>query len=568
MVSTCNSEFEDDEVIRNCLETPGNDNFATIPVVDNHGINFRNIFCARCNFRDVGDVIPWTLNYTCDLFGITFDIDEITVVELFEFLPNQCKIRYDPPQQSNTIAPELSQKSCLNLNAFDETHCYESHPAYSYCANYTAYMVASTNSIDGYRFFKNPHCYLCYLNLASFNDSSFPRSPMVCDDSLFPGYGLTFPLDALVSTGRNVLGGMLLSVPFSVLFDFGTASRVRIQTDGYVIEDSIIECPEGKVHDAFQDTCRTLTCPDGMIIANNECVHRSDRSGHRHRASSCLSNENITLTLTVTSLKSDFVNLKPCNLFIEEIFGMTGSDSFHTWYEDIDIVITTLPLDSKLVTEMVDRIDYYLTINSSNENLHHCNVLQMILTFGCNDISNISACEEGSTIENFSNLDEIVNLIELATQIFPDVAYHLKYARRHDTDYLFNKSVVASSCNINPGRLVCPLESFNKSLFRFSDSGDGFLEHIPTGRQFGPDEFIIEPFGYIQICSNSSTSIINLLRETTVFRYTHTVLSFIGTICSLVGCFMSLLTICLFKELRNRASPLVGNFIVALHLQV
>ena len=558
MVSTCHPSFDDEGVIRMCLEVNENDSLTSLPVLDYNGVNFRNIFCALCNHRNIHDLTPWIVDYECQAFPPKPDLPANEVLVFFTWT---CFTAYRSP-----VPDDILHRRCLKLDAIDESQCHPSHPTYSYCMSYVAHVVADIDS--QMTFFKNPHCLMCYLNLNTLNSTEY--EDMICDTEYFPGY-TQFDM-MLLLPGRPLTGRFL---PFSVLFDFGAMSRVRVNLDEYIeIIDQHFECRRGEVYDPYLDICRSLECPPGMKLADNQCEYSSSSN------ITCLhAHDNINFRIKVSFRNESSGNSTPFHALIPEVFGSLVSNLSHEWYIPKETssskytLISSALIDKERIQDVVKRLEY--TLNDYNEDFGQCNISEVVLFIECGSHGNSTICEDGWTPGSITtNSAQRMNLssdgIFNASSAFRS---HIQYNRNNDD--FFTKTIVQHFCKKRYEQLVCPLNSFNRSLFKTLNSSDGWLEFIPNGKLLGPHEYIIQASGEIHMCSRNTSNRARtfggnrnprIRQKRILFSLGQTVLSIIGAIFSLLGCFITLITICAFKSLQNRISPVLGNFIVSLVL--
>ena len=114
--------------------------------------------------------------------------------------------------------------------------------------------------------------------------------------------------------------------------------------------------------------------------------------------------------------------------------------------------------------------------------------------------------------------------------------------------------------------LSCPLVVLNISLFERLNS-TGNIRYIPTGHILKPTEYEITTGDQILVCNffNQSGVKIEIL---TFFEYSkaQSILSVIGSVLSVIAIILTLISYASFPILRNRASRLIVNLLIALFL--
>ena len=548
MIATCDSRFRGEKIEWDCVTDNRNDTYASIPVMDEDGFHFKNIYCALCNNRDIYDVIPWSITFHCSLYeSSSVELYLADVTQILHYTTTQCNPEYIPPYTVDAFDVEL-YRECLP-HTIDETQCHSSHPAFNLCASYIAQIQANVANSYEPSVFKNPHCLMCFLNLTSLNGTEY--ADMICELDAFPGYGWWAP-DLIPA---------LLTVPISVFFDFGRLSQVHIiDSFEYEINKKITECSIGQTYDPFQSKCLQLSCLPGMHLENNQCIYR-----YRSNVECNNTTDRLTMTTTITSPNEENIHRNGflClnsfyQLFSVEFEQNATNITINNNSEHL-IMTTVVPAESwKMVESTLDHHIGSLVVGHKES----CNVSEIQVDVTCiiDDMSDI--CSEGWYVKN-DTLTYNGSQINLASR---HAGMLLEYTRSKDG--FFEKNTFEKWCLNHPKTLTCPFISLEHSLFRNSSLNSSWIEYIPTGMLVSPDEYIIISPHEIQICSKHVFPKNHpiLKRNALVFTFEHRIVSFIGAILSLLGCSISFLTICLFKSLRNRVTPLLLNFIVALFI--
>ncbi|XP_072041608.1 uncharacterized protein [Amphiura filiformis] len=574
MVTTCKATFNDKEVVRRCLDIRQNDTYASTPVTDGQGFTFRNVYCALCNYRDTSDVTSWGADYSCD-FGNGPDTYSWNISQVVEHVKSQCEVKYTPPF-NQIIDGELSFRDCLNIrpsHLIDETRCQFSHPAYDECSDYTAYIQVSSSESE-VLFFKNPHCLMCFHNLTSLNGSTYQN--LICDNHNFPGYG-KWSMVSLYPEG----GTGFATIPLSILFDFRSSSEVQIMAGflQFVTHEGSFECSIGQAYDPFQRRCRQLICPPGMRLNGNECVYNS----HTNTTNvECDTSGQINATMLIESQHHDEFGMKntsSCSYSLEKILGeqhtlVKTQASRLIAANNSERIVSSVIVATEDIKMLEDNVDRHIAaLTSSTEENKRCNVSEIQLHFVCNSSAIADDCSGEWHIEDISSdgLDRHLTYdidhdfqVNLSSQ---NVLLQIKYTRTGEG--YFNKSILIKRCVMKArhASLECPLVSFPISFFRSSPTGDGWLEFIPTEDLFSPDKYIKPSADEIQICSDNTIGNHPVFKPSVVSHSSaQKNITLVGIILSLIGCSITFFTICFFRTLRNRVSPLLLNFIVAVFL--
>ncbi|XP_038051635.1 uncharacterized protein LOC119724595 [Patiria miniata] len=236
MVDRCPDDWRDGSM-RSLCDKPvdATDVIGSMPVYDEQGVDFKNIFCALCNGRSLNRLNRW------DVLGSDNGIESTVNTyypSLNQTLPTKGWVS-NPPENHTEIrkCPAHVIDTCL-----DEFRGTETERA---CRSYYAPIRADEKNIR----YRNPHCAMCNGKVLVPDNSCMDQ---VCRDKCEPEpwggcQSICSPYDDFFT--------------IEVLFDFTSSSSINGRS-----------CSEGQIYDPFLERCRVLTCAAGYRINGDECV--------------------------------------------------------------------------------------------------------------------------------------------------------------------------------------------------------------------------------------------------------------------------------------------------------
>ncbi|XP_038051634.1 uncharacterized protein LOC119724594 [Patiria miniata] len=236
MIDRCSDDWRD-EGIRALCEKPINatDVIGSLPVFDDQGVDFSNIFCALCNHRSLGKLSRW------DVFSSYNKISSTTntyYTSLNQTLPTKGWI-ITPPKNHTEIRKCPAHLIDTCLVDFRGTEMERA------CRAYYAPVRTDRENIR----YRNPHCAMCNGKELVPDDSCMDViCKMTCEPDPWGPCGI-------------VCGPYNEFFTIEVLFDFTSSSSINGMS-----------CLEGQIYDPFLERCRVLTCAAGYRINGDECV--------------------------------------------------------------------------------------------------------------------------------------------------------------------------------------------------------------------------------------------------------------------------------------------------------
>ncbi|XP_071804777.1 uncharacterized protein [Asterias amurensis] len=232
VVSRCPSDWTDSGTRKLC-EKPSNytDVIGSLPVFDEGGVDYKNVYCALCNGMSLSGLQGWKAAATADS-----DTPWLVHPGLNQSLPSEdWAITVPPGHVAIRECPAHLVDTCTV-----EFHGSNIERA---CKEYYAPITASENRIR----YRNPHCALCNGEHVVPQDSCLE---IHCVFSCTPFHW------GPCAVHCNPIDGF---VTIEVLFDLSSSS----------LRDA---CSGGQIYDPFFERCRVLTCSKGYQISGDECV--------------------------------------------------------------------------------------------------------------------------------------------------------------------------------------------------------------------------------------------------------------------------------------------------------
>ena len=241
-------------------------------------------------------------------------------------------------------------------------------------------------------------------------------------------------------------------------------------------------------------------------------------------------------------------------------------------FEKTVIVTYTVFGSVDLFAVVQDRLNTKLTTKRSSQDVSGIsnNIKKLEITKSCLSPDLEYECDSEWILDNEytlvpTNTSYSVFLNETSKWITADgIIFRMRYEQANVESGLQTASEV-KICYIN-SYLSCPFLTMNISLFeRLNSTGE--IRYRPDGRILKSTEYGITIGNQILVCNFFNQS--GLINETvTFFEYSRaqTIISIIGGVLSLIAIILTLLTYAVFAVLRNRASRLIINLVIALFL--
>ncbi|XP_038051339.1 uncharacterized protein LOC119724383 [Patiria miniata] len=610
LVTTCPADAPDAQTAVRCRDPHPDDGLSAVPSYSKISKkHFRNIHCALCNGENLADLVAWKIVVECrseslSLRAVTLLQSSIRNLRRVESEFN-CDVMMEFPEGD---AEEVSPPR----------HCYPDvvhqcispqHPLTDACESYTAYTTISRPYSGVY---KNPHCALCNVpygpdRLEYATDCQeelpvfYPNPPI----GPFPPTAGPFPPTAgpELKPGRPGPEGQPgpggepgpgkqpgVIPPISILFDFRSDSSVRIERNRVVVVAERVQCPENEVYDPFSSDCRRLSCPEGYLLKENDCVPDFKALG---QGCGDTGNSDIEMEVTVdvgelcrdnlTNVEDDPVgNIELC---LEEFLGLDKGSL-------LVISSTPSPADATpgLTNNCTEGMQFSFSVNTTvNTTLMDFRSVSKLILPDSSHCQTIASRQTWSVKlhQNCKDLPKYkcpgIWLNDTEFSLPSENGTTLVYVNDSASWYALNQAIIRANFQkwensfnqftdvqicADPV-LACPRVALNSSLFEEDENDPGSLIYIPMKNVFRMDEYIRTEDGQIEVCSfyepngtkNSTTT-----RRFLVFSRPQQVLSLIGNIISMVAAAITFITYCVFKELRKRISLAIMSLVACLFL--
>ena len=571
MVSKCSQDYDVDEIVNRCQTPSDDDLYSGIPVTVYDTIHFKNVFCAVCNWVLPSNISAWDVVYDCPKWA-TNDLGRIiaslNLSQILDCTHSLCSYLVSPPGPSDDS--KMISREC-QLGVINQCSDDVSHHAFTACRDYSA-IVYLNSTEEGDLFFRNPHCILCNSNP---NYQSLVTSyPLQCNSRFFAGYGGRYEM-----TGReeNAAG-----IPFSVLFDFGAQSNVRvlIKENGFNAYSGRATCKNNEVFDIYTGICRTVSCPADFILQGNRCVPKISHEKSAVHIRLVFEN-NLTMNwshdfqicmahLFPNSLLSDIIDFSSgefsqvTSRVVEGVLPPGSSYMEVQKYLDQRLLLEISPVSNEDAESMCDLTSaeiYWPSVVGRDHN---------------------SSCDDGEWIrQDLIHTTDGDNNNSSATYInetdgwYPseDIMFKVSYNVRQSSDEkkAFVKSQFVKLCRRNSSSIInnCASISLPISYFEiFHRNGSRWLRLLRTRDEFSPFEYRMVNAEIVQICSERVSDVDDPRGSIPdgFFPYSRiqTLLSISGNVVSIVASALTVCTYCLFSDLRKRGGVLIMWFVIAL----
>ena len=252
------------------------DVLSKVAVSDFHtGVTFKNIYCAACHGRDAHQVVYWDFDVQC-----TWPKDENPLFQLdaegrgnresLRLVFNVTRSSIDWRFCSSAVLPPRigePPRECIH----SITHCHSEwtdQGVSDLCSSHTSYVydIFSSPKVA----YRNKFCAIC-----NFVEQAYLQCAPQAEAS-----GIYGDLGTLPPVGQSPPA---LSMRILLDLNQGEISQYAWSPDGSVLQDDTSidmgsKCPSNAVLDVFQDTCRSVFCPDGYDLnEKDECEENSEK---------------------------------------------------------------------------------------------------------------------------------------------------------------------------------------------------------------------------------------------------------------------------------------------------
>ena len=431
-IRTCPPSTED-TLKTYCEEaSPDNDVYRKVPVFDQNGDVYFNVFCAICQGQDVEDLTPWRVEAEPEENFYTGESRTYYVV-----LP--------PWNETGKSRPCYVEGSTINTCS----EFYAGSLLEKACQEYQAPILHIGSDIA----YRNPHCLKCQTRLSNELPIEY------CTGCECQGASCFLKC-------RDDRSGKLASV--TLLFDFANSGDE--------------ECTGlGEVYDMFLDRCRVLMCPSGTVYLQDTCIPSAEDTGE---ISERFGNSMECLTSALsTSLSEVQQIIIEQNVTANTITAFVFSDNVNN-VQSVDLTLSALvttaskhnsmicnftrvllmgppPFNESTPTECGD-IELTLSIRSSSSSLLLRNATEKNITqLLFNDYAFINhSLGYASTEPSEACWFELFNSLVCELEIVPEneyyidagnLAYHIPSGAALEPDEYFllhNKSLAACSSSL------------------------------------------------------------------------------------------------------------------------
>ena len=577
MVSRCDKDLG---IVKERCENPVcNDTLTSVPVTDSAGISYRNVYCAVCQSVETTDLQAWDARLNCQDISTSQDVD------IANMLCRDCTLSLAPPaaHAARKCHPHMESVQCNT----DET----GHG----CEQYTALV-----DFEG-QIYKNPHCLSCNRNVSEFKvkcgGGGIPRYMSHDPDAAVSEYvsqiqslGFDFYYDydhtstALSPPYHGIDKGDNVGVPLSIVLDFGSSGRsssMKILQNAEVITEKVVNCPKGKVfvERLFgSGDCVAVSCPDGLRLQDGNCIPDNSIKCDMNSG-----NNTVILKARLVEASEFCGDGLLRNGSVGILSRLLGDNSFaesHIINESVvcndkDTVDVSYTVTSSIdvfedVQELLDNI---ITSNSQQDiPIIANNINKLEITKSCLNPDLEYKCDSDWILDDehivvWTNTSYLVLLNKTSEWITADgIISRIRY-ESGNADSGLQKNLEVKICHID-NYLSCPFLTMNNSLFeRLNSTGE--IQYLPNGHILKPTEYVLTSDDQLLVCSffNQSATM-NITEIVTFFEYSNaqTIVSIIGGVFSLIAIILTFITYAVFASLRNRASRLIMNLVIALFL--
>ena len=501
LVSRCPFSWQDRDVNTRCLsQTDG------MPVFDQYGFNFRNIFCAVCHYRKLSQLHPW----------------HTVPQESHDCIDNEDMVKFE---RGWFFHDEGANDQNAFITGMHYRQCYE----YEACPSNTNATLAKKCQL--YRFvdefcsphtYKNDYCHLCHED-----------QPLRC--SRFPGRGPPRP--------GNGYQNMWQFVP----------PKPPLPID---------MCMQNEIRDPITQICRRTACKPGYKVVSKRCVVSNDTSLHITNNWKC-SQQNVMFffkyEVTDNDNKSKCLNNKLKNKGNVRSWEYSFKSSHSTEWTAFDIVSKNVfQILHDLHSEIKKDIDHVYKIQEI-----FCGIQNMEIFITCDkhpDAELNTNCQNNSYTgapSDFLNVNidiasktDLILYVPEGIYINPIFVFYYEQSSFHIRPTQTIDSVFICGFLVKESIVDCVFIILNVSEYNLKNNGTIL---VYGSQELTSDEFFILSDHRARVCFDSLVVLTgdNTTTNSGFFASKLDAVSFVTTCISLTGLLVTLATYIKFKSLRN-----------------
>ncbi|XP_033118558.1 uncharacterized protein LOC117118153 [Anneissia japonica] len=525
IIQTCSLSWPDDRVRDLCEQVDNaHDIFKNLPVYDTDGNHYKNVFCASCNKIQIDDMTAWLV------------IQPETALSYIA--EAEINLWYSVPSD---LAEYLQPRRCIDMGIANCDYVNLGELGKK-CPGY----YAPVNDVNSYSptVYKNPECAVCNgFELDDIKDCSSGSGDVDYSASMSLGNSYEAPDIAPAEDFPDFR-------PLTVLF---ATSYFDIQT---VEIDNL--CKDGQVFDPFKKVCIVLYCSDGYKLVDNQCILSICsiwllQFNVITKENRDIKDNNSALTCLLQNLQNGVSNVFPLQASYSEF-----NDQFQIQFE-IRVNIDYLDL-SNYLSDL-----FHPNTEENQSNYMPCNVTSLTVDQFCEYSINLENCSTDG-IDVDGNVFPKNTINHTMIYINESQSFFSPYVSLFRHQYIqdgngYNSTTQLFLCSQNTVfSLTCPfiLDEIHNYVIV-----NGSLEHIKSGKVYGPNSYELTDNQTVKICSTfkqRGTSVNYFV----LYNVSQTLLSVIGCILSLVALVLTFLVYCLLSPLRTLPGKSVMSLTVAL----
>ncbi|ELU09119.1 hypothetical protein CAPTEDRAFT_216805 [Capitella teleta] len=246
VVVRCPVNWADETVRVNCEDPAPSDLFLNIPVIDHDGVVYQNKFCALCH--EAGDTTFWQVSVECNMTLTNISSEELESILAEQLDAGSCFTQFQPPQLPIEFRPcKKLVNSCPDAWSDNVTKelCENGEHRYVYEPSRMAM-----------RPFKNEACAQCH-NVSNAVCTEHRSFVLRSHHGIPMPYPLSFILDINTRSGDST--------------GYGISGRMSTDDFNGTVGNTVT-CKDNHVYDVFSQKCRSLGCPEGYTLIDEQCT--------------------------------------------------------------------------------------------------------------------------------------------------------------------------------------------------------------------------------------------------------------------------------------------------------
>ncbi|XP_038052416.1 LOW QUALITY PROTEIN: uncharacterized protein LOC119725128 [Patiria miniata] len=501
LVSFCPKWWTDASTRQSCEKMADRDDvIGTLPIYDEEGAVYKNVFCAACHRVGPESLHPWPISVQYIDNGGNFQMFDWKFNVTVHGVPTGIYSVEPPPHITARSCPVNTIKSCLPE--------FKNTSLESACQQYFAPLEINA------ALYHNPHCAMC---------NGLSVSPTDTCRSLCPKCRNQENWDfCVVSCSPRQEAEPLPTVEALFNFAFGW-KRERFMPDWRAV------CP-------FLGRCRRVLCVSGRFTADGGCLLPGSAPPPVLPWFSLL-DDSCTESIN-RSLDPDVLYWKAVPILANPTFDFDPHAEFSV----------------SVITESPAALE--LNLSSLFENhksiLGRCNITEVnvYISEGAPLLADLESCANFTQVATDVFQDsQDANESSLEFLIFRSFKWS-----KQNSDFIRNV-LVPTEC-LEVLTLGCQqIVLFPPDEFAFRDSS-GSITHTARGKDFHPGEFVLMPHGQAAVCGP--------VQWTDPNEFAMGVVALVCSCASLVALTATFVTYCAFSELRNMPGLFIMNLVVAL----